>query len=97
MFEFLNYNFFSDKNCLNPVPTSIENITQVQIQNGIYDEVYITKDVESSYSTNIPEWDYNTIFDAKFHNNLTAGNLDFLSTQISEIRVKRLCFVWVNS
>ena len=53
MFEFLNYNFFSDKNCLDPVPTSIENITQVQIQNGIYDEVYITKDVESSYSTNL--------------------------------------------
>lgn len=99
MFEFLNYNFFSDKNCLNPVPTSIENITQVQIQNGIYDEVYITKDVESSYSTNIPEWDYNTIFDVKFHNNLTAGNLDFLSTQISEIRVKRRVkgtFNWIT-
>lgn len=99
MFEFLNYNFFSDKNCLDPVPTSIENITQVQIQNGIYDEVYITKDVESSYSTNIPEWDYNTIFDVKFHNNLTAGNLDFLSTQISEIRVKRRVkgtFNWIT-
>nr|DAQ95496.1 MAG TPA: hypothetical protein [Caudoviricetes sp.] len=89
MFEFLGYNFALDKNSLDPAPTSVEKINQIQIQNGIYDEMLITKDTNFSYTTTFPDWDYNTIFDAKFEGDLSAGNIGFLSTQISEIRVKR--------
>ena len=64
-------------------------INLYQIQNGIYDEMLITKDRNFSYTTTFPDWDYNTIFDAKFEGDLSAGNIGFLSTQISEIRVKR--------
>lgn len=89
MFNFLGYNFLLDKNALDYVPTNINNLNSVQIQNGVYDELYITKDVSQDYNTNIPEWNYDTIFDAKFEGNLSAGNLQFLSNTISEIRIKR--------
>ena len=84
MIGLLGYNFCSDGNALDPMPTSVNNITTTTIQNGTYDHFYAGYDVTSEYSHALPtEWDFNTIMDCNFENNISAGNIDDLTSNIS--------------
>lgn len=100
MFQFLGYNWFKDGDALNYAPTTIDNITSTQLQNGIFDHFYVTRDVTSAYSTTIPTtWDYLTIMQANFNGNINAGNLDATLSQISDIKIKRRIkgtFDWIT-
>ena len=90
MIGLLGYNFCSDGNALDPMPTSVNNITTTTIQNGIYDHFYAGYDVTSEYSHALPTaWDFNTIMDCNFENNISAGNIDDLTSDISGIKIKR--------
>lgn len=90
MIGLLGYNFCSDGNALDPMPTSVNNITTTTIQNGIYDYFYAGYDVTSEYSHALPTaWDFNTIMDCNFENNISAGNIDDLSSNISGVKIKR--------
>ena len=90
MIGFLGYNFCADINALDPVPTSVNNITDTRLSNGIFDHWYLTQDTSTPYPTTIPDiWDYDTIMDADFNGNIEAGNVDFLIDQISAIKIKR--------
>ena len=45
-------------------PTDVDNITSIEIKNAWFDDLYVTKDVESDYINDmkIPtEWDFDTI------------------------------------
>lgn len=87
---FLGYNFLRDRYCWQPVPTNLTNIEDIKIENGIYDHFNITKDVDFPYITTYPgEWDLSTQVDADFNGNINAGNIDYVITQISNIKVKR--------
>lgn len=100
MIGFLGYNFCSDINALDPVPTSVNNITDTRLSNGIFDHWYLTADTSEPYPTTIPDvWDYNTIMDADFAGNISAGNVDFTLDQITGFKVKRRIvgtFDWVT-
>lgn len=90
MFQFIGYNFFSDEDALNSAPSSIDNITTTRIENAIFDHVNITRNTDTPFSTDIPiNWDYDTILNADLNGNLNGGNVDFLITEISAIKVKR--------
>ena len=90
MIGLLGYNFCSDGNALDPMSTSVNNITTTTIQNGIYDHFYAGYDVTSEYSHTLPtEWDFNTIMDCNFENNISAGNIDDLTSNISGVKIKR--------
>lgn len=90
MVSFVGYNFFSDKNALDPYPGAFGNVTELKIQNGVYDEVYITKDVNEPYSTEKPtEWELYTLLLAQFKNNLDGGNFEGSLSQFDSIRIKR--------
>ena len=90
MIGLLGYNFCSDGNALDPMPTSVNNITTTTIQNGIYDHFYVGYDVTSEYSHALPTaWDFNTIMDCNFENNISAGNIDDLTSNISGVKIKR--------
>lgn len=90
MFQFLNYNFFGDGDALNNAPSNIDNITTVKLSNAIFDHMNITRNTSTAVSTNIPTtWDYDTIMDADFAGNISAGNVDFLIEQISAVKIKR--------
>lgn len=70
--------------------SDITNINYVKIQNGLYDDLYITKDIESEYSSEIPrQWDLNTILHALFQGNLYAGNFSYSVDDISSLIIKR--------
>lgn len=90
MLQFLNYNFFADGDALNTAPSSVDNITNVKLTNSIFDHFNITKNTSTVVSTSIPtEWDYDTIMNASFNNNIDAGNVNYLINQISSIKIKR--------
>ena len=47
-------------------PAGVENINYVEIKNGIYDDLYITKSTEIEPSIDGPaEWDFDTVLWAK--------------------------------
>lgn len=100
MFSFVGYNFVGDLNALDPAPTSLDNITGTQIQNGIFDHINMTRDVVMPYSTEIPTaWDYLTVFNSSLNGTIDAGNIDFMAEQISKVRVKRRIkgtFEWIT-
>ena len=87
---FLGYNFLQDRYCWQPVPTNLVNIEDITLRNGIYDHFNITKDVNSPYITDIPlVWDLQTQLNADFNGNINAGNIDYATGAISNIKVKR--------
>ena len=71
-------------------PTDINNINRIELSNGIYDELYVTNDVESEMNETIPqEWDFNTILHATFDDNAMAGNMNWSIKTVSDIAIKR--------
>ncbi|MEG1724460.1 MAG: hypothetical protein RR313_03630 [Anaerovoracaceae bacterium] len=99
MFNIVGYNFLQDINALDPRPTSIQNITKTQIQNGIFDHINITRDITSAYSSSIPVWDFLTILDCNFNGNIEGGNIGFALETLTDILVKRRIvgdFDWIT-
>lgn len=100
MFSFLGYNFVQDGNSLDIAPTSVNNVTTVQVQNGIFDHFHLTSNVTSDYSPiKNTEWAYLDIIAANFDGNINGGNVDFLLQYLTVIKVKRRIkgtFNWVT-
>ncbi|GFI48386.1 hypothetical protein IMSAGC019_03713 [Lachnospiraceae bacterium] len=72
-----------------PTPTGIENINYVELKNGIYDDLYISKNTDFELSNNCPaQWDFDTILWAKFDNTTNAGNVDWNLETTSHIILK---------
>ena len=90
MFQFIGYNLYSDGDALNNAPSAVSNIIDTKLTNGIFDHLNLTKNTNIIPSTDIPQiWDYDTILNADFDGNLNAGNIDFLISQITSIKIKR--------
>lgn len=68
---------------------SLFPLTYTEIMHGVYDHIYITKDTTSSFSTNKPSWDYNTILSCGFEGNIFGGNLDIPIEMIKSVQIKR--------
>lgn len=70
-------------------PTSIEDINYVELKNGIYDDLYITRATDFGLSPDYQmRWDFDTILWAKFNNNTYAGNIDWSLETTSHIVLK---------
>ena len=100
MIGLIGYNFCSDGNALDPTPTNINNITSTRVQNGVFDHFNVTKNITFDYSSIIPtDWDINTVMNATFNGNASAGNVDQVAAGITSIRVKRRIkgtFDWIT-
>ena len=68
--------------------SAIYPITSVEIKNGIYDNLNISYDVTKAFTVDKPLWDYNTIINCDFNNNIKGGNSDIVLEQISGIKIK---------
>ena len=67
MFSIVGYNFCSDGNCLDAVPSVVNNIVDVTLQGGSLTTSNMTGDVTSPYSPDIPTvWELLTMMDASF-------------------------------
>lgn len=89
MIGFCGYNFMRDSDSLNPFPTNLKNIGTVQIQNSIYDYIDINKNTDFDFTTNRPEWNFNTILNTDFDEGIGGGNVSFALSQLSSIKIKR--------
>lgn len=90
MIAVLGYNFCSDGNCIDPVPTYVPEINCIKISNGIFDHLDISSNVTSDASFEIPDgWDFDTIFDCNFNGNINGGNVDDFITNIVKVKIKR--------
>lgn len=100
MIGFIGYNFCSDGNSADPTPTNINNITYTRLQNGIFDHFNATRNVAFDYNSIIPtDWDLDTIMNADFKGNASAGNVSQLAASITSVRVKRRVkgtFDWIT-
>ena len=90
MNQFIGYSFFSGPDCLTSPPSQVDNITTIELSNAIFDHFNVTRDTNIPLSNSVPtEWTYDTILDADFANNIDAGNVDFLVSQITAVKIKR--------
>lgn len=100
MIGFVGYNFCKDSNAVDPTPTNINDLTITRLKNGVFDHFNVSRGVEFDYSSIIPtQWDLDTIMDAKFEGNVSAGNVDQVTTGITGVRVKRRIkgtFDWIT-
>ena len=72
-----------------PMLNNVSPLQIVELRNGNFDYINITKNLLSDLPTSIPvEWSSNTIMNCTF-DNLQAGNLEYLSDNINRILVKR--------
>lgn len=89
MINFVGYNFVDDINSLDPYPTNIKQLTSTKIQHGYFNHIDISSDTTITSTTPPEAWDYSTILDCNFDNNISGGNVDQLSSGITEVRIKR--------
>lgn len=70
-------------------PTNIEDINYVELKNGVYDDLYISKATDFELTNECPEeWDFDTVLWAKFNGNTNAGNIDWNLETTSHIVLK---------
>lgn len=82
-------NFAGGESACALTPTGLENINYVELKNGIYDDLYITKATAFELSSECPkEWDFDTVLWAKFNNTTNAGNVDWNLETTSHIVLK---------
>ena len=100
MIGLVGYNFCADGNALDPTPTNINDITFTKVQNGIFDHFNVSRNTSFDYSSIIPtDWDVNTLMNASFAGNASAGNVAQVASGVTSVRVKRRIkgtFDWIT-
>ena len=100
MIGLIGYNFCADGNALDPTPTDVNNITYTRVQNGIFDHFNVSRDTSFDYSSIVPtNWDVNTLMNADFAGNTSAGNVAQVASGVTSVRVKRRIkgtFDWIT-
>ena len=100
MIGLVGYNFCADGNALDPTPTNINDITFTKVQNGIFDHFNVSRDTSFDYSSIIPtDWDTDTLMNADFAGNVSAGNVAQVAAGVTSVRVKRRIkgtFDWIT-
>jgi hypothetical protein len=74
---------------ISSTPTNIQDITYIEISNGIYDELFGSDNPNVEMNDSSKKWDFDTRLYAKFQNNLMAGNVDYAASMVSSVRIKR--------
>lgn len=78
---------------ISSLPLGLNHINHVKIENGIYDDLYLThinEDIKPSGKFSVPDvWDEETYLHAKFNGTLYSGNADFGVENTTNIIVKR--------
>lgn len=76
---FLGTTFFAGRYTLDPTPAlkSSQPITQIAIQNGTFDQLFVSKNPDLTVENGYDDWNYDTVLNANYDSNLDAGNSGF--------------------
>lgn len=86
---FLGYSFFGDESTIFPTATAINNITYVELANGIYDDLFISKNPDNADENINEDWDFDTILHATFNDITDAGNVGWNLQNTTSLLVKK--------
>lgn len=87
---FSGITFSGGQHTLDPTPTHVDTFESLRIENGVFDDLYLTEDSTLEYTTTIPTtWDVNTVLHALFDGTLYGGNINLVLSETSAIRIKR--------
>lgn len=87
---FLGITFSNDKYSLDPTPSSSSNINNIQLREGIYDQIYGSQNPNlDNFENKIGDWDYDTFIAADFEENIFGGNVNFSIENTDFLRIKR--------
>lgn len=88
---FLGCTFFcADSMSVPCTPTDVSNINYIELSNGEYDDLYMTKDTSYELTDQCQgKWDFDTILYAKFDGNGLAGNVDWSLDTVSNLLIKK--------
>ena len=82
-------NFVGGRLACTPTPSGIKNINYVELQKGMYDELYITKKTDFELTNQCPqEWNFSTVLWAAFDGKTDAGNVDWNTETTSHLVLK---------
>lgn len=84
---FLGRNAFRGKFCGDNTPTSVPNVNNITLSNGIFGELFISSN--PNYNLSNLQWDFSTVLWANFQGSLLAGNLDVSIQDVDSFRIKR--------
>lgn len=81
--------------------TDVEGIHSLQVQNAVFDEIFVSKDLTIGPGDSYPDsWTQATVLHGKYeHGNLSIGNIEFAVNNTTDIVVKRRekgDFSWQN-
>ena len=96
---FLGQTFFNGTQCGDISAVDTSGINSITLQNGIYDDLYVSNDVRTKLEDMELKWDFNTVLYAMFQNDLLAGNIGFAIETITSIRIKQRVkgtFTWTT-
>jgi hypothetical protein len=68
--------------------SSMFPLTKTEIYNGIYDNLDISYDINKEFTIIKPTWNYNTILNCDFNNNIEGGNTKVAMNTLSSIKIK---------
>lgn len=86
---FLGTTFFGARYTLDPSPTMAKNIKKIYIENGAFDQLFVSKNPDLKVENVYDEWDYDTILNAKFDDKtVNAGNSGFSLSNTDYVLIK---------
>jgi hypothetical protein len=87
----IGYNFFGlEEGCFWDTPICTDMLDELQLNEGVYDEVYVNLDTNIVDDTAKPQfWSLTTIMDAKFTGDLDAGSIGADGFTITKIQLYR--------
>lgn len=86
---FIGYDFFADESALDYVPIPQDTEYKLELNNSVVDELYVSSNITYDMSAVPPSWDFDTAIHAQFNNSLTAGNVDYMVSEVTALRLKR--------
>ena len=86
---FCGQTFYGDNKSSRSALVDITNLNSITLDDGIYDDLFITKNYNMVITNSNKEWNFDTIFHAMFKDNLLAGNIEFALNTITSIRIKQ--------
>ena len=86
---FLGQTFYkNNKSSQSPI-VQITNLNSITLDNGVYDDLFATKNYNVQISNSDKKWTFDTIIHAEFNNNLLGGNIEFALDTVTSIRIKQ--------
>lgn len=80
----------SAPNSISHAPAASLSIPVITLSNMILDEMYASRKILAKFNWEIPkDWDWDTMLHAYFHQNTSAGNIEYSRENVQKIKIKK--------